>query len=223
MKSLVFRGFLGFAAMTLLAVTASANLLVNPGFEDPPFGGAEDPGAGFGWTPFGANFRVQQAGPGPCDPISCAGAHGGTVSLKNFGEAGAFQDVGASAGQVFNASIWAINPANADVLVLGQIAALNIEWLDAGLGNIGTVFGDTIDASTPTDIWTLLTASGVAPAGTAFARFVLVTGPFDPAGPGGGAPRWDDAHFEVVPIPGAILLLGSGLLGLAGLRRKKAA
>ena len=223
MKNVALRAVLGIAAVSVLALSANANLLVNPGFEDPPFAGAEDPGAGAGWTPFGANFRVQQAGPGPCDPISCAGAHGGTVSLKNFGEAGAFQDVGASAGQIFNASIWAINPANADALVLGQIAALNIEWLDAGMGNIGTVFGDTIDATTPTDIWTLLTASGVAPAGTAFARFVLVTGPFDPAGPGGGAPRWDDATFEVVPIPGAVLLLGSGLMGLIGMRRKKAA
>ncbi|NND60050.1 MAG: hypothetical protein HKN49_07250 [Gammaproteobacteria bacterium] len=223
MTTLLSRGILGLAAMTLLAATASANLLVNPGFEDTPFAGAEEAGVGTGWTGFGANFRVQQAGPGPCDPISCAGAHGGTVSLKNFGEAGAYQDVAATAGQAFAASIWAINPANADALVLGQIGALNIEWLNGAGDNIGTVFGDTISAATPTDVWTLLTATGVAPAGTEFARFVLITGPFDPAGPGGGAPRWDDATFEVVPIPGAILLLGSGLLGLMGIRRKKAA
>ena len=208
------------ALAAIWANQAAANLLGNPGFEDPPFAGAEDPGAGSAWTPFGANFRVQQAAPGPCDPITCAGAFEGTVSLKNFGEAGVFQDFAASPGDPFEGSVWAVNPENADVLVLGQVAAVNIEWRDAA-GVLDVAFGDTIDASTPVDTWTELLVSGTAPAGTTTARFVLVTGPFDPAGPGGGAPRWDAASFDLVPEPGSLGLIGLGLFGLLGIRRRR--
>lgn len=216
------RVLLGVAATTLLASTASASLLVNGSFEDTPFGGAEEAGVGAGWTGFGANFRVQQTG-GGCDPISCAGAHDGTVSLKNFGEAGAFQDVAASAGESFEGSIYVINPLNADQMVDGQIAALNLEFLDSGMNNIGTELGDAVGADLTVDVWTQLTVAAVAPPDTAFVRFVLVTGPF--AGAGGGAPRWDSAelNYAPIPVPGAILLMGSGLLGLLGFGRRKAA
>ncbi len=212
-----FRALLGLLAVVVLASTASANVLVNPGFEDPAFVGAEQAGAGSGWTPFGGVFRIQGQ-----PPIGPAGAHGGDVVLKVFGVAGVFQDFAASEGDVWSGSAWALNDS-ADQMAGGQIAAVNIEWLDGTGTNIGTEFGGTIDASTAADVWTLLTASGVAPAGTAFARLVLITGDFAPGG-AGGAPRFDDASFErVIPIPGAVLLLGSGLFGLLGFRRKKAA
>lgn len=209
------RAMLGVVATVLLASTASANVLVNPGFESPGFAGAEEAGAGAGWTPFGGTFRIQGQ-----PPIGPAGAHGGDVVLKVFGVAGAFQDFSTSAGTPWEGSVWALNDS-ADQMAGGQIAAVNIEWLDAGSNNIGTEFGGTIDASTAADVWTLLTVSGVAPAGTAFARLVVITGDFAPGG-AGGAPRFDDASFQVVPIPGALLLLGSGLFGLMGFRRKRA-
>lgn len=212
MTNKYFRVLLGVLAAGLLASTASANLLTNPGFEDLPFGGAEEAGAGVGWEAFGGAFRIQGQ-----PPIGPAGAHGGDVVLKVFGVAGAFQDFAAGEGDSFTGSVWALNDS-ADLMTGGQVAAVNIEWHGAG-GFIDAAFGDSLLASDPIDVWTLLGVAGTAPAGTTFARLVVITGDF--AGPGGGAPRFDDASFQVVPIPGAILLLGSGLAGLMGFRRKQ--
>jgi hypothetical protein len=175
---------------------ASANLLINPGFESPAFVGAEAAGAGDGWTPFNANYRIQGQ-----PPIGPAGAHGGTVVLKVFGVAGAFQDFPASEGQTWNGGAWILNDS-ADPMAGGQVAAVNIEWLDVGGGQISFISNGTFTlaacegCSAPSDTWTLQTITGVAPAGTAFARFVLITGDFQPGG-AGGAPRYDDAFFEL--------------------------
>ncbi len=138
-----------------------------------------------------------------------------------FGVAGAYQDFGTTAGESFEGSVWALNDG-ADVMAGGQVAAVNIEWLDATSTNIGTEFGTTLLSTDPMDVWTMLTVSGTAPAGTVFARLVVITGDF--AGPGGGAPRFDDAYFSrsVVPIPGALLMFAPALLGLMDLRRKSA-
>lgn len=211
------------AISAAMASSAAANLLGNPGFENEPFTGAEEPGTGNGWTGFGNNFRVQQTAPGN-EPISTSGALGGTVALKNFGEAGAYQEFAASPGDVASGSIWAINPDNADVLVPGQVAAVNIEWRDAADMVLDVSFGDTIDASTPQDVWTQLFVGGTAPAETAMARFVLITGPFDAmAGGGGGAPRWDEANFEIdmVPEPTSLGLIGMAFFGMIGFLRRR--
>lgn len=224
MTNKYFRVLLGVAATMLLASTASANLLVNAGFEDDPFAGAEVGGAGIGWTPFGGVFRIQGQ-----PPIGPAGAHGGTVALKVFGVAGVHQTFAASAGQTWDGGAWVLNDS-ADAMGGGQVAAVNIEWLDAGGNTIDFISNGSFNcnagdcSAAPLDIWTLQTISGVAPAGTASARLTLITGDFLPGG-AGGAPRYDDAFFaqRVVPIPGALLLFGPALLGLMGFRRKNAA
>lgn len=218
MNNKFFRVVLGMIAMTFFASTASAaNLLVNAGFEDTPFVGAEEPGAGTGWASYGAPFRIQQAG-GGCEPISCAGPHGGTVSLKVFGDAGVFQDFAATEGDSFEGSVWAINPENADVLTGGQIGLAVLIFFDAGGGIISDVASNVLTSASTIDEWMELTLAGVAPTGTASVRFQVFT-----TGGGGGAPRFDDASLtRVVPIPGAVWLFGSGLIGLMGLRRKNA-
>jgi hypothetical protein len=197
----------------LLASTASAvNLLANPGFENPSTApGVEYFGAP-GWTDFGGTtFTINNLVVGP------AGPHGGSQVMKMFGFGGIYQDFAASAGQQWDASAWALNDT-ADLMTPGQVAAVNIEWLNGASTNIGTVFGGTISGLTTANVWQYLTASGVAPSGTAFARIVLITGDF--AGPRGGAPRFDDASFSVVPVPAAVWLFGSSL-GLLGWFRRK--
>jgi hypothetical protein len=204
----------GIAATLLLASTASAaNLLVNSGFESPQAAGAEYFGAP-GWTDFGGNTFTIKGQP----PIGPAGAKEGTQVLKMFGFSGVYQQFAASAGQQWDASAWALNDT-ADLMAPGQVAAVNIEWINGANANIGTIFGGTISGNTLANVWQNLTASGVAPGGTAFARIVLITGDF--AGPGGGAPRFDDASFSVVPVPAAVWLFGSAL-GLLGIARRKA-
>jgi len=54
---------------------------------------------------------------------------------------------------------------------------------------------------------------GIAASGIKYAELVITSGGYD----------WvmlDDLTFKQVPIPGAVWLLGTGLLGLAGLRRR---
>ena len=60
---------------------------------------------------------------------------------------------------------------------------------------IGARDGTFTAADAPADTWTLQTITGEAPADAAFARFVVITGDFQPGGPG-GAPFFDDAFFE---------------------------
>ncbi len=173
---------------------SAVNLLANPGFESPAFVGAEAAGAGDGWIPFNANYRIQGQ-----PPIGPAGAHGGTVVLKVFGTAGAYQDFPANPGETWNGGAWILNDS-LDPMAGGQVAAVNIEWHnDAGL--ISFISNGTFNLTdgAPQDEWTLKTVTGDAPEGTTFARFVVITGDFLPGGPG-GAPRYDDAFFEKLTV-----------------------
>lgn len=221
MTNKIFRVFLGLVATAMIASPALAvNLLANPGFEVPPIPGGGPPeyfGAP-GWTDFGGTtFTIGSVVFGP------AGPHGGVQGMKMFAFGGIFQQFAANAGETWDGSTYMLNDT-ADLMTNSQVAAINIEWINAGGTNIGTVFGGTISAASASNVWSLQTASGIAPVGTAFARLVLITGDF--AGPlgFGGAPRFDDASLglRAVPVPAAVWLFGSGL-GLLGAFRRRSA
>ena len=188
------------AAAFLLAMplAASANLLGNPGFESPvtPVGPPEYYGAGDAWNSFGGGIYTQSLVAGP--------AHTGNQALKLFGGccSGAFQQFPALPGQTWNGGVWMLNWSG-DPMAGGQVAAVNIEWKKAD-GNASDIVpfitNGTFTAASPRDAWTLQTITGVAPADAAFARLVVITGDFQPGGPG-GAPRMDDAFFEVISGP----------------------
>ena len=201
----------GLSGIALAAGAASAQLLVNPGFELNDQTMETDDVVGF--EEFGPTF-VNQALP-----------RTGSNSLKAFGEGGVFQDFAVSPGDTAAASAFAANP-EFDALGDDQIAAVNIEFFDAGGGLLERLSTTIIDGTnSPADSgFAFGEVSGVAPAGSATARFVLVTGAFfDVDGDGGtleggGAPFFDDANFSITPIPepaaaGLLAVAGLGLLG----------
>lgn len=194
----VFLLMAGLMLAVSASVTTAANLIGNPGFESPVIPGGGPPeyyGAGSSWTPFGAVYTIGSV---------VAPPHAGNQSLKVFGGccSGAFQQFPALPGQTWNGGVWMLNDSR-DLMGGGQVAAVNIEWIRADGANsaiIPFISNGTFTAASPVDTWTLQTITGVAPADAVFARLVLITGDFLPGGPA-GAPKFDDAFFELVPIP----------------------
>ncbi len=213
------RSFVAVSALALAGhAAAGVNLLVNSGFEDAGLTGGDTFGAP-GWTDFGgATFTVHDS------VLGSVGANSGTHAFKMFGgsASGIFQQFAINPGETANGSVLMLN-FSGDMMANGQVAAVNIEWIqaDGSTQSAITPFisnGTFTAADAPVDVWTEQNITGVAPADAAFARFVLITGDFQPGGPG-GAPFFDDAFFEVVPEPGSLALLGLG--GLALLRRRR--
>jgi hypothetical protein len=192
------KSVVGVALSLLLVVSvgsASANVLVNPGFESPVI--VQPPpeyyGAGDGWTSFGGGIYT-------IDAVVGVPPNSGNQLLKLFGGccSGAWQQFPANPGETWNGGVWIRNDS-LDPMGGGQVAAVNIEWIAAdGTTQISFISNGTFTAASPQNVWTLQTITGVAPAGTAFARLVLITGDFQPGGPG-GAPFYDDAFFELLP------------------------
>lgn len=198
-------------ATAMLGASAQANVLANAGFEDTDLMGNPDTYGAAGWTPFDSVFTVDGSGLN-------TGVLDGSQALKMFGFGGVFQDFAASEGQEWNGGVFMLNDSS-DLMGAGQVAAVNIEWLDAGGNQISFISNGTFTgADAPVDEWVQKTITGFAPAGTATARLVLITGNFID-GPGGGAPHFDNAFFEVVPAPGSAALFAMG--GLVASRRRR--
>lgn len=191
-----------FAALFVFLVVAvgpaSANVLTNPGFENPTVTppAVDYYGAGAGWIPFNFCYTVSSAiGVTPNTGNQCLKLFGGCCS-------GAFQQFPAVPGQIWNGGVWMLNWSG-DQMTGGQVGAINIEWIQADGSTQSAITpyisnGTFTAATAPVDVWTLQTVTGVAPADAAYARLVIITGDFQPGGPG-GAPFFDDAFFEILP------------------------
>lgn len=217
---------------------ASANLLLNPGFEIGANAGAGDTQTIPDWGSFDNAWLTSSPNPAPVGP------HSGIGSLKLFsgGVAGVYQTFSASAGQVYNFSGFGL-ALSSDELGGGNFAVMKIVWIDSN-GNdlqpvagdpslIGTdetdgnpgVLSDEITASTPTGSWLPYDAQGTAPTGTAsvqvLALFVNVGGA-NVNNQSGSAWYDDFALNQVVPEPTtASIVLLSGIPVLMRRRRAK--
>ena len=167
-----------------------SNVLSNPGFETGPTNTFFA-----GWSRFNNAYRVPQAG-----------AHGGSYVLVTWGNwwptnppqwnaSGAYQELPASRGQIWEASVWAL----AETPVTGrQFAAINIEFYNAATQVIFSATStEKITGASPTGQWFQLKVKARATLGTAWVRVIplLLQSPdFE-----GGAAWLDDCALYTVP------------------------
>lgn len=218
-------------AVALFGVnTASANLLADPSFEnytggwfglswtDSPWyggGGSGIPnntniGGGSGITNLHANSGSRSA----LLYQFGTGADGDTWSYASVGQ----KNLLVTGNTTYNASIVGKKIGS----IAGAQGYLKVSWLDASGGTISTSVGASqlTDAAT-TGTWVSLSDNFVSPETAAKATFDIV---FDRMSTTTGDPNdvvFDNANFDVVPEPASLLLLGSGLVGLFGLGKKK--
>ena len=225
-----FKGSLSAIALTAAIAYAPSGsaALTNASFESPDASGGDVGGCATGWDCFNSNFissNLFQPGGSFVNPT----AVDGTQVLKQFGgDAGHLQSIPASEGNLVEASVYAINWAGDE---FNNLALLQIAYLDASGAVIAVeeVFADTLGNQnyllTPQDggelsDWTLMEVSGVAPAGTESAQILLLHILTDGT-PSSGSIFWDNASLTAVPVPAAVWLFGSGLLGLVGVARRR--
>jgi len=235
MKKSRIIGPLSAIVFSFISLSANASL-TNGTFEAGDATGGDIGGAA-GWTTFEDVFTSAWDGPGWA-PVSHDTTPGTpTQSLKMFGPfydtgsaAGAFQDVAVTAGQDYELSAWVMNWVGDPFQNLG---ILLLQFIDGTENPIGE-FSETVDPYGTADVdlsviqdgaevsdWTRMAVSGIAPAGTVSARvFLLHIQTGDPCC-AGGALYWDDVNLTAVPVPAAVWLFGSGLLGLVGMARRK--
>jgi hypothetical protein len=98
---------------------------------------------------------------------------------------------------------------------------IQIAFKDSLNNTLATFSSANLAAGSPTDVWTPMTASGVAPVGTVDATIVMLH-LATPANSGGSI-YFDDMSVAVVPEPSSIALALVGLLGFATVLRKRRA
>jgi hypothetical protein len=187
-------------------------MLLNPGFEI-PMGDSADPD----------NWWGMRKDPSLVDVVmktSTAEAHTGSQSGKTVMAAvsggnlwaGWGQEVSVGAGKEIMVSVWLKATAR-----IGADPTLQVEFKNMDGDLISKAYAA---APAGTFDWTKLGGVTATPLGT---ETVLINLLVEKDGDGSsGEFYWDDAEFDVitVPEPASLLLLGSGLIGLLGLRKK---
>lgn len=218
-------------AIALLASNAYANILTNPNF-DVDNATAGDVFGATGWTAFGGGTFTTDGTNGPgafpacCSPVADTPDN----SFKVFGNSGAFQSFAATAGDSFVGSGVGLNFGSDPLLNVStlrlQIGFFDASGLPAGTaagGNVALGFNlfesNLIDVNTPLDVWTAMgVGTAPAPDNTAEVRFIVLG-----LAASGGAGFFDTTSFDpvVIPVPAAVWLFGSGLIGLVGVARHR--
>jgi hypothetical protein len=198
--------------LSLTTSTFAANLLVNPGFEDPI---TQDgpPFIGF-WEAFNSTGSTAVNS----TLLPRTGAQSLQLSINNTINtfAGAFQDVGGLApGMSFSLGGW--HATTSSPLSLG--VEVRIEWRNS-ISN--TEISRTPNATPiPGATYAQFGFDGLVPAGADTARIVYAIQSFSTNPLGNGTVYVDDMSFTVVPEPSSIALLSVGGLALLGFRRRQ--
>lgn len=182
---------LAITVLISLPSTACANLLTT----NPGF----ESGDLTGWTSGGASW------------VQGVEKYAGSYALGQH-NADIYQDFAATTGVPYILSAWRKTTTSFPGWGDSQI---NLEWFDASNVRIGDKIYHQVAG--PLTSWVLHSYTETAPIGVAKGRLYL--GGF--GGDTGDDVFADDASVAPVPEPSSILLLGSGLLGLFGVARRK--
>lgn len=220
-------GLVGLGA--LFAVEASANLFVNPGFEEVP-----GPGLGQGLLP-SSWFQVGSSAdtysndgsfglsPGEFGNFPGVQAHGGLrwVAGANINQPAAGEAFGQllaaplQSGTEYSVSAWLHQALRFD---LNNPGGYDL-WLDKGDFSSRLLVGHLGDTSSPTVGWQSFTTTFLAPVNAnEYTRFVF--GPLA-AGSFGAYPGIDDVDLSAVPEPSTAMAITVLLVGLAALKKRR--
>lgn len=218
MKKTFFLGLIFGLIFFLASPAHAANLLVNPGFETwGPWGsgGAEVPAAW--WSMFNDPSVIGTKE----STIKWSGSYSGKIEFAGTaaGWGGWGQRIPFTAGD----TLYVYQPMNMPAALGGNhsLATLEIAFESAPDVTIGSAVKGSVSEAYGSE-WGAWRWSAVAPAGTTSIRYAVL---LETWGNGSGCAYFDDGYASNTPMPipepTSMLLLGSGLLGLSGIARRK--
>ena len=194
-------------SMFIFASVSEANLLTNSGFEDA--------NAGPWWGPWGNNQHTGTYGDAGTGMSGSKSTKFVPNSTSGTGDDYYMYDntlVAVTPGTTYYGSIYAKTQS-----LVNEEVFCKIDWFNNGSW-VGTAGASP--TLTGTNDWTLLSINGAAPVNANHASLAFFIN--QTVDGGTGTAYYDNAWLDTQPIPEpmSLLLLGSGLVGLLGLRKR---